>query len=159
MHPNTFDHSMNHFIVHVLSSTKELWLAAHNMYFKIQSLMDSAHIISADVRVDGVIRGTGTLRVAGTIEGAIELEGDVVLDASAHTEGSIKGRNVDIQGHVAGDVDAERSLVIGKDAVVRGDIQATNLSIHPNASLKGRISMRLDLPSGLKERGTRRSRR
>jgi cytoskeletal protein CcmA (bactofilin family) len=121
--------------------------------------MDSAHIISADVRVDGTVRGTGSLRVAGAVDGVIDLNGDLLIDAGGHADGTIKGRNVEVDGTVQGDVSAERALVVGATGVIHGDVTASTLTIHPDASLKGRISMRLDLPSGLKERGTRRSRR
>ena len=121
--------------------------------------MDSAHIISADVRVDGTLRGTGSLRIAGTVDGAIALDGDLTIDAGAHTEGSIQGRNVTISGEVSGEVNAERSLVVSASGVVLGDVHAATLSIHPDASVKGRITMRLDLPSDLTERASRGKRR
>ncbi len=53
--------------------------------------MDSAHIISAGVRVDGTVRGAGTLRVAGTVDGAIDLDGDVVVEPGGETRGTISG--------------------------------------------------------------------
>lgn len=121
--------------------------------------MDSAHIISAEVRVDGTVRGTGSLRIAGAVDGVIDLDGDLFIEAGGHADGTIKGRDVEIDGTVQGDVSAERAVVIGASGVVHGDLTTSTLTIHPDASLKGRISMRLDLPSGLTERGTRRSRR
>ena len=121
--------------------------------------MDSAHIISADVRVDGTLRGAGSLRVAGTVDGAIDLDGDLTVEQGAHTAGSIQGRNVRVEGDVQGDVAAEGTLTIGASGVVHGDVRAEVLSIHPDASVKGHITMRLDLPGGLSERGSRRSRR
>lgn len=121
--------------------------------------MDSAHIISAEVRVDGTIRGSGSLRVAGTVDGAIDLDGDLTIADGAQAEGSVTGRNVTVEGNVKGDVCAERTLVVSASGVVHGDVQAETLSIHPEASIKGHIAMRLDLPGGLNERGSSRSRR
>ena len=121
--------------------------------------MDSAHIISAGVRVDGTVRGAGTLRVAGAVKGAIEMNGDVVIERGAEAQGTITRDNVEIQGTAEADVSAERGLVIGASGAVQGDVQATTLTIHPDASLKGRISMRLDLPSELNGRGSGWSRR
>ncbi len=121
--------------------------------------MDSAHMISVGVRVDGTVRGTGKLRVSGTVDGAIELDGDLLVAQGGQTHGVISGTNVEIGGTVEGDVTAQRALDIGATGVVNGDATAATLTMHPDASVKGRISMRLDLPSGLKERGTRRGRR
>ena len=121
--------------------------------------MDSAHMISVGVRVDGTVRGTGTLRISGTVDGAIELDGDVVVMQGGQTRGAISGSNIEIEGSVEGDVSAQRALEIGANGVVHGDATAATLTIHPDASVKGRISMRLDLPSGLKDRGTIRGRR
>ncbi|MGB0591921.1 MAG: bactofilin family protein [Myxococcota bacterium] len=121
--------------------------------------MDSAHIISADVRVDGTVRGTGSLCVSGAVDGAIDLDGDLRIDAGGQADGTIKGRNVEVDGTVQGDVNAERELVVGATGIIHGDVTTSTLTIHPDASFKGRISMRLDLPSGLKAHGTRRSRR
>ena len=121
--------------------------------------MDSAHIISADVRVDGTVRGTGSLCVAGAVDGGIDLDGDLRIDAGGHAQGTITGRNVEIDGTVQGEVNAERDLVVGATGIVHGDVTTSTLNIHPDASIKGRISMRLDLPSGLRESGNRRSRR
>ena len=121
--------------------------------------MDSAHVISAGVRVDGTVRGSGTLHVSGAVDGAIELDGDLIVNAGGEARGELSGTNVEIDGRVEGDVSAERALVVGASGVIIGDTNATTLTIHPDASLKGRISMRLDLPSGLTDRGSSRLRR
>ncbi len=121
--------------------------------------MDSAHIISAGVRVNGTVRGAGPLRVAGSVDGAIQLDGDLWVESGGEALGAINGTNVEIEGTTQGDVTVERGLVIGASGSVNGDLTAATLTIHPDASIKGRISMRLDLPGGLTERGSRRSRR
>ena len=95
----------------------------------------------------------------GAVKGAIEMNGDVVIERGAEAQGTITGDNVEIQGTAEADVSAERGLVIGASGAVQGDVQATTLTIHPDASLKGRISMRLDLPSELNGRGSGWSRR
>ena len=119
--------------------------------------MDSAHIISAGVRVDGTVHGSGTLHVAGTVEGAIELDGDVLIEPGGVTLGTITGTSV--EGDVGGDVIAQRGLQVGASGSVRGDITAATLTIHPDAAIAGHVSMRLDLPSGLTGRGSGRGRR
>ncbi|MDP6945607.1 MAG: polymer-forming cytoskeletal protein [Myxococcota bacterium] len=121
--------------------------------------MDSAHIISAGVRVDGTVRGAGTLRVAGAVSGAIELDGDVVVERGGEALGAITGTNVEIEGSVGADVTADNGLVVGASGTVQGDLNASTLTIHPDASVKGRVSMRLDLPSRLTGRGAPRGRR
>ena len=121
--------------------------------------MDSAHIISAGVRVEGTIRGDGTLHVAGVVDGAIELAGDVVVEPGGHTHGAIHAASVESAGVVDGDVTAERELEVGASGHVRGDLTAMTLTIHPDAAVTGHVSMRLDLPSKLTGRGSGRSRR
>ena len=121
--------------------------------------MDSAHMISAGVRVDGTVRGTGSLHVSGTIDGAIELDGDVLIEAKGSTRGPISGRRIEVAGTVEGDLAASRELEINASGVVRGDLVASTLTIHPDAAVTGRVTMRLDLPSKLTGRGSGRSRR
>lgn len=114
------------------------------------------NVIGQGTSVRGNVRSTGqgsgsagSLTIRGQVEGDVKLEGDVVVDPGGRVGASIEAANVSVQGMVQGAVSAVRSISLGPGAEVLGDLRAPSIAIHPEARIRGRISMTVELPPTL----------
>ena len=108
--------------------------------------MPKPNFICAGIQVNGSIHGHGDLMLAGGVDGKIQMDGDIVITERATINAPMTGKNVDIAGHVTGNIEAEGTLRLASQASIQGDIRTQTLDIAPEASVRGTISMVLDLP-------------
>ena len=54
-----------------------------------------------------------------------------------------------LDGRLRGDVDARKEATLGADAELVGTLSAPRATVHPSATVRGRLSMPLDLPRGV----------
>jgi cytoskeletal protein CcmA (bactofilin family) len=52
-------------------------------------------------------------------------------------------------GDVHGAITALRTISLGPGANVEGDLRAPSIAIHPEARLRGRVSMSVDMPQSV----------
>jgi cytoskeletal protein CcmA (bactofilin family) len=111
--------------------------------------LDTATVIGEGVRIDGTVGGSGSLTVAGRVRGAVRIEGTVDVTPTGQVEASLEARDVTIAGTVRGPVSGRAGVVLTASALVEGDVAAPRVEIAPEARLRGRLNMTLDLPRGL----------
>ena len=121
--------------------------------------MDSAHVISPGIRIDGSVQGSGSLDVQGEVHGDVVLSGTVLISATGVVEGAVEADEVIVLGRVVGPVRGHDSVRLESEASVHGDVTSDLLTMHPQATLKGRVQMALDLASSSTTRSSVRSRR
>ena len=109
--------------------------------------MDSAHVISPGIRIDGTLQGSGSLDVQGEVYGDLVITGSVHIGSEGSVEGSIEADEVVISGRVVGPIHGHDSVRLEASASVQGDLTSEHLTMHPQATLRGRVQMTVDLAS------------
>jgi cytoskeletal protein CcmA (bactofilin family) len=117
--------------------------------------MDHAAQIGSQTLVSGSIRGKGPLAIAGRVDGTVHLEGDCLVMGKAVVNAGIEAESVEVRGAVKGDIKARAHVVVAANAQVDGVIDAPRIEIDPQARVRGRLQMALQLPRGLRVRESR----
>lgn len=94
-------------------------------------------IISADVKMKGMIESQGELDINGHIEGDVKATALTVGDTGA-VKGTVIAEQVVVRGTIDGTIRA-RKVQICSGAKVRGDIFHASLAIEPNANFEGGV--------------------
>jgi cytoskeletal protein CcmA (bactofilin family) len=115
--------------------------------------MDHAtQIIGPQTTVNGAVRGKGPLAIAGRVDGQVTLEGDCLVMARANVQAVIEADTVEVRGAVKGDIRARAQVLVTANAVVDGLIEAPRVEIDPQARVRARLAMPLQLPRGVRAR-------
>ena len=92
-------------------------------------------IISADMKIVGLLESAGDVQIDGTIEGDVTSRTLTVTDA-ATVRGSISAETIRIAGTVAGGITG-KSVTLTRTARVEGDIVHQALAIESGANFEG----------------------
>lgn len=117
--------------------------------------MDHAAQIGSQTLVSGTIRGKGPLAIAGRVDGSVVLEGDCLIMGKAVVNATIEAESVEVRGAVKGDIKARAAVIVGANAQIEGVVDAPRIEIDPQARVRGRLQMPLQLPRGVRARETR----
>lgn len=117
--------------------------------------MDNAAQIGSQTAIIGNISGKGPLAIAGRIDGSVTLEGDCLVMGKAVVNAAITADTVEVRGAVKGDIKARAQVVVTANAQIDGTIEAARIDIDPQARVKGRLIMPLQLPRGVRAKETR----
>lgn len=112
--------------------------------------MDNGTVISPGMVVNGTVRGKGPFVVQGRVDGRVLLEGDLRVAAKATVQADVEVDVVEVKGSVKGAIKARQSVSLDAGAVVEGTIDAPRVEIDPQARVKARLVMPLNLPRGVK---------
>jgi|GEM_PF-1251084 len=112
--------------------------------------MDNGTLISPGMVVNGTVRGKGPFVVQGRVDGRVLLEGDLRVAAKATVNAEVEVDVVEVKGLVKGGIKARQSVTLDAGAVVEGSIDAPRIEIDPQARVKARLVMPLNLPRGVK---------
>jgi len=112
--------------------------------------MDNGTVISPGMVVNGTVRGKGPFIVQGRVDGRVLLEGDLRVAAKATVQADVEVDVVEVKGSVKGAIKARQSVSLDAGAVVEGTIDAPRVEVDPQARVKARLVMPLNLPRGLK---------
>lgn len=94
--------------------------------------MQDGTVLRGDFSSDGIVE------LGGKITGDLTVD-TLVLGRSGLAEGTIRARNVTIEGVLQGTIEAQ-AVVIKTSARVRADITCQTLCIDPGAEIEGHIS-------------------
>lgn len=94
-------------------------------------------VISDSCTFTGSFAGASDLIVLGSVIGDCALESTVVIEKVGRWQGTIKARNVVINGVVKGDVVARERLEVGAQARIEGTVTAGSLAIATGANIDG----------------------
>jgi len=98
--------------------------------------------IGAQDRVRGDLHVGGCVRIDGVIRGNVDHldpHATAIVGPRGHVSGSIRVRNVWIEGQVVGDVRADGHVEIAPGAVVKGDIAYGTLRLSAGAEVNGQL--------------------
>jgi cytoskeletal protein CcmA (bactofilin family) len=118
--------------------------------------MDNGTLISPGMVVAGTVRGKGPLIVQGRIDGRILLDGELRVAPRATVHADVEVDNLDLQGQIKGTVKARQGVTLDGGSQTDGTIESPRIEIDPQARVKGRLVMPLNLPRGIKVPSTAR---
>ena len=95
-------------------------------------------LLQEGTRIQGEFTSDGIVELAGQVVGDLTAD-TLVLARSGQAEGSIRARNVMIEGVFEGTVTAH-AVAIKANARVAADIACQTISIDPGAEVTGRVS-------------------
>ena len=98
-------------------------------------------IITAGLRIEGVIKGAGTLIVEGQIVGDIQMAKDVLVRDNGVVEADIRAENVNVNGKVSGNITASSFIFISGNSKVIGDVSGPSINIEKGAKFRGNLRM------------------
>ena len=98
-------------------------------------------IITAGLKVEGVVKGAGTLIVEGEIVGDIQMMNDVLVRDSGIIEADIRADNVNVNGKVTGNIVATSFIFISGGSRVVGDVTGPSINIEKGAKFRGNLRM------------------
>jgi len=107
-------------------------------------------VISSGMVVSGTVRGKGPLLVQGRIDGRVLLEGDLRIAAKGTVQADIEVDVAEVKGSVKGTIKARQSVSVEAGAQIDGPIESPRIEIDPQARVKARLVMALNLPRGVK---------
>jgi len=104
--------------------------------------LDHATIVLAGLRIEGDIEGDDSVDIGGTLVGNVRIGGLCRVRESGSVEGSIRARQVLIEGAVEGrDVKARERLELRSRARVRADLDAGSVALADGCEFQGQIKM------------------
>lgn len=95
------------------------------------------NFIGLNTKLDGEHKFTGDTVIHGEVKGTIIIqdEGNLIFERTAHFEGTIYCKNLEVFGELKGTVKASGTLSVRSSAYVSGNIQANKLVVYPGAVL------------------------
>jgi cytoskeletal protein CcmA (bactofilin family) len=104
--------------------------------------LDHATVILAGLRIEGDIEGDDSVDIGGDLLGNVRIEGLCRVRESGSVKGSIRARQVLIEGEVEGrDVKARERLELRSHARVRADLDARSVALAEGCEFHGQIKM------------------
>ncbi|TXD39529.1 hypothetical protein FRC98_02360 [Lujinxingia vulgaris] len=101
-------------------------------------------IIGAQTQVSGRISGDADLSVEGRVDGTIELSETLTIAEGGVVTGTVRARQVIIEGFVDGEVSAEERVVLSATARAVANILAPLVEMADGAQLRGELNIGVD---------------
>jgi cytoskeletal protein CcmA (bactofilin family) len=98
-------------------------------------------VIVHGTEVRGMIQGPNTVRVAGFFEGEISIDGMLWIGQQGEVQGSVKARDMIIEGQMKGDVESSERIEIRGSGRVIGNINCHKLAMAEGCFFQGEIKM------------------
>ena len=137
------------------SASAEIGMIAKNT--KVLGNITTEGHLDVEGSVEGNIDVKGNLRIAGRVSGDVTCSslllqtGRQAMDISAAdsvkieqksvVEGSLRCKNINIEGRVTGDISASEIVRIASTGIIEGNIETARLAISEGAQINGRIKM------------------
>ena len=102
-------------------------------------------IIGSGVTINGDINSTADIRVDGILKGNITSTARVFIGADAVVEGEIECQQADVHGQVKGNIKAAEILYLRDKSTLLGDIHAGKLHVEPSANFNGHCYMNTNI--------------
>jgi cytoskeletal protein CcmA (bactofilin family) len=104
--------------------------------------LDHATVLLAGLRIEGDIEGEDSVEIGGALKGNVRITGLCRVRERGRVEGSIRARQVLIEGEVEGkDVKAHERLELRSQARVMADLEATSVALADGCEFHGSIRM------------------
>ncbi|HSC72226.1 MAG TPA: polymer-forming cytoskeletal protein, partial [Candidatus Methylomirabilis sp.] len=96
-------------------------------------------VIANGTEVRGMIQGPNTVRVAGFFEGEISIDSMIWICRQGEVQGTVKARDMIIEGQMKGDVESSERIEIRASGRVIGDIRCHKLAMAEGCFFQGAI--------------------
>src|SRR5690554_4590868 len=101
-------------------------------------------IIGAQTKVSGRISGDADLSVEGRVDGTIELSETLTIAQGGVVTGTVKARQVIIEGYIDGEISAEERVILRSSARAVANILAPLVEMADGAQLRGELNVGVD---------------
>ena len=91
--------------------------------------------------VHGTIQGRNNVRVDGFLEGQISIEGLAWIDRHGEVQGTVKAREVIVEGQVRGDIEASEKIDVRANGRAIGNIRCHKFVVAEGGFVQGQIKM------------------
>jgi cytoskeletal protein CcmA (bactofilin family) len=98
-------------------------------------------LIPRGTRVDGLVETAHDLTVEGRLDGRIEIGGVLIVAAGATCRASVRARTARIAGEVMGDVVCSAAIEVLPGGRVVGDLRAPEVEVDAAAFVDGRVDL------------------
>ncbi len=98
-------------------------------------------VIAHGTEVRGRIQGPNTVRVAGFFEGEINIDSMIWIGQQGEVQGTVKARDMIIEGQMKGDVESSERIEIRASGRVIGNINCHKLAMAEGCFFQGEIKM------------------
>lgn len=98
-------------------------------------------VVGKDTIITGTLQGAGPVRIDGRVQGEVDVDGEVIIGEGAIIEAVVKGKNVQVAGHLTGNVVARGRLEILVTGLVVGDVDVQSLKVADGAVFRGSCIM------------------
>ncbi len=98
-------------------------------------------VIAHGTEVRGRIQGPNTVRVAGFFEGEISIDGMIWIGQQGEVQGTVKARDMIIEGQMKGDVASSERIEIRASGRVIGNLRCNKLALAEGCFFQGEIKM------------------
>lgn len=98
-------------------------------------------VIANGTEVRGRIQGPNTVRIAGFFEGEISIDGMLWIGQQGEVQGTVKARDMIIEGQMKGEVEPSERIEIRASGRVIGNISCQKLAMAEGCFFQGEIKM------------------
>ena len=98
-------------------------------------------VIAPGTTVRGTIQGRNAVRVGGFLEGQISIEDLAWIDRHGEVQGTVRAREVIIEGQVRGDIEASEKIEVRASGRVTGNIRCHRFVVAEGGFVQGQIKM------------------
>ena len=98
-------------------------------------------VIASDTKARGTIQGRNSVRVAGSFEGEISIDGVVWIEKQGEVQGTVRARDMIIEGQMKGDIDSSERIEVRASGRVTGKLRCNKLAVAEGCFLQGEIKM------------------
>jgi len=98
-------------------------------------------LIPRGTRIDGLVETAHDLTVEGRLDGRIEIGGLLVVASGATCRASVRARSARIAGEVMGDVVCSAGIEVLPGGRVVGDLRAPEIEVDAAAFVDGRVDL------------------
>jgi len=85
-------------------------------------------VIASDTKARGTIQGRNSVRVAGSFEGEISIDGVVWIEKQGEVQGTVRARDMIIEGQMKGDIDSSERIEVRASGRVTGKLRCNKLA-------------------------------
>ncbi|MBN2781007.1 MAG: polymer-forming cytoskeletal protein [Candidatus Marinimicrobia bacterium] len=98
-------------------------------------------IIGTNTVIDGPVHVNGDIIIGGTIKNNIDAKGIVRIPEGGLVDGSIRAKEVHLNGQVTKGIYAEEKIVLGVKSNFSGELVTKKLVVEEGASISGKMQV------------------
>ncbi|MDX9780794.1 MAG: polymer-forming cytoskeletal protein [Candidatus Neomarinimicrobiota bacterium] len=98
-------------------------------------------IIGTNTIIDGLVHVNGDIIIGGTVKNNVDAKGTVRIPEGGLVDGSVKAREVHLNGQVTKGIYADEKIVLGINSDFSGELVTKKLVVEEGARISGKIQV------------------